>query len=527
MSEALSSPVRPVSPPAPARILVVDDERFFREAIREILAEEGLECVEVESGEQALSLALEESVGVVVLDIRLPGMDGIEVLRRLRELRPELRVVMLSASTDQDLVLEALRLGACDYLAKPLHDEELRLTVRRAAEGFGVAHGWSHLRSGLDRLVGASEELAAAARAEGDGLAALERSAVETAARVLRAGKTSLLLHDPEADVLRVAAVHGREIGPEAMSSSGPGQGVAGAVFASGEPVAVEDAARAGAAAPEGRYEGASYAVAPVPGGGRTLGVLCATDREGGGVFGEEDLALLRLLALQVGELRAGGAPAGRVREAGAGDPDSTLSGLEPSAAAGGDAPAAPVAGDRDGDAELARVVCEAMVSEVEPERVVAAVLEAVGRRLRAAPVSLYLLDGVSGELRLEGEWDGAVRSDRPMLPRDRGLTGGVLQTGLPVAADEPWSDARFDPDADTPRDGRAAGLLCVPLCLRGKPVGVARAFLPEGAPADARTAEVLGAALSAAARNVLLYRSLLESIEEVAEARRQAGAPR
>ena len=64
---------------------------------------------------------------------------------------------------------------------------------------------------------------------------------------------------------------------------------------------------------------------------------------------------------------------------------------------------------------------------------------------------------------------------------------------------------------------------MCLPLRLRGKVVGVFRAFLPEDAEASARTGEVLAAALSAAVRNVLLYRSLVETIEEVAEARREA----
>ena len=131
-------------------VLVVDDERFFREAIQEALSRAGLECLLASDGAEALEMADEPSIGVVVLDVRMPGSDGIEVLSKLREMRPTLPVIMLSAHQDQTYVLEALRLGAADYLAKPLHEEELTLAVQRALEGYARAATSDRLR---DRLV--------------------------------------------------------------------------------------------------------------------------------------------------------------------------------------------------------------------------------------------------------------------------------------------------------------------------------------------------------------------------------------
>jgi hypothetical protein len=92
------------------------------------------------------------------------------------------------------------------------------------------------------------------------------------------------------------------------------------------------------------------------------------------------------------------------------------------------------------------------------------------------------------------------------------------------VATPKPQDDPRFDPDVDTPEGGEPAPLLCLPLRFRGKVLGVLRAFPRSGIAPSARTGEVLAAALSAAVRNVFLYRSLLDSIEEVARARREAG---
>ena len=83
--------------------------------------------------------------------------------------------------------------------------------------------------------------------------------------------------------------------------------------------------------------------------------------------------------------------------------------------------------------------------------------------------------------------------------------------------------NSRFDAGVDTPTSGQPGAMICVPLRLRKEWVGVLRAFLGKGCEASPRTAEVLGAVFSAALRNVLLYRSLLQSIEEVAEARKNA----
>jgi GAF domain-containing protein len=174
-----------------------------------------------------------------------------------------------------------------------------------------------------------------------------------------------------------------------------------------------------------------------------------------------------------------------------------------------------------DRDAELSRQICQAVIDEVEASRVIHEALRPVASLLPAAPVSIFLIDPSDGTLRKEGECDGGVCGDRDELPRDRGLTGVVLQTGHVVATRDPASDPRFDPACDTPSNGQIRPFLCIPLKLRGKVVGVFRGYLQEGADASARTGEVIGSALSAAVRSALLYRSLLEAIEDVAEARR------
>jgi CheY-like chemotaxis protein/GAF domain-containing protein len=508
-----------------ARILVVDDERFFREAIREALEGAGLECVTAANGPEALELAREGDFGVVVLDIQLPGIDGIEVLRRLREMHPALRVVILSAHTDQEIVLEALRLGASDYLAKPLHDEELVLAVKRALETHAIAAGWDKLRARLSLLESKLGELVRESSSEEPPLD-LPTRAAETVADVLGAAKTSLLLVDEAGSRLRVAAATGRKLAIEEFDAVPVGQGVAGAAFSRAQAMLVEDAASdarvSAAAAPEktGRYDSGSFAVAPVPSPSGVLGVLCATDRAGGAPFEETDLAVLRILAVQVGQLltqRRLASVTSASAARGATDPDRTLP--APSLAAS-------LASDESAprDADLARQVCEAVSAEVEPRRVLDAAIRPIALALEAAPVALFLRDAETGELVCEGQVDGGRCADRMRISALRGLTGTVLATGNLVATPKPQDDPRFDPDVDTPEGGDPAPLLCLPLRFRGKVLGVLRAFPRSGIAPSARTGEVLAAALSAAVRNVFLYRSLVDSIEEVARARREAG---
>ncbi len=508
------------------RVLIVDDERFFREAIGDVLNGAGIAQIAAATGADALELAADPEIGVVILDLELPDMHGLEVFRQLKQRFPELRVVILSASTQEEHVLEALRLGAFDYLAKPLHEEELLLSVRRALDTYGIASGWSRLKSRVDRLQGALAELWVQAKTEGTSPDDVRALAVRAAAEVLGAARTSLMLLDEDAAELKVVAAVGNKVAPEEMDAVPIGQGIAGLAQARGEALLVADVsadARFANRKAAGSYASGSFAIAPLLAGARTLGVLCATERSSGDAFDAEDLALLRIIAGQVAHmLQAPPAPAAEpeveveVELDGAFD-EQTLRATEPPSAAAASEFAAR-------GAELAREVCEAVTAEVEPARILEAALQPIAAALSAAPVAVYLRDASSGELVREAVNDDAGRRpDRERLPAARGLTGSVFATGQLVATGDPARDPRFDAGIDTPEDGAAGPLLCGALRFRGKPIGVFRAFPahPEGASPE--LGELLSAALSAAVRNVLLYRSLVETIEEVAEARRAA----
>ncbi len=482
---------------SPYRILVVDDERFFREAVRDALEPSGFEMLFASDGTSALEELSDPALAVVILDLQLPDLHGLEVFRRLREQRPDLKVIILSAHTDQDYVLEALRLGACDYLAKPIHPEELSLAVGRAMGTYALSASHLRLRQRIARLDDGLSILRAQAHQPEADPATLREEAVLLLAKLVDAGKTSMLIPDEVANQLRVAAASGGKVPTAEMDPVVIGEGVAGVVWERAEAILVDDAqtdVRLRANGHAERYDSPSFAVAPISMGGRPLGVLCASNPLQGDRFDEDDLALLRIFAGELASLMDGS----------------------------GHAPV-PEIDEDERAAALAREICEAVTAEIEPARILEAVLRPVADSLNAAPVALYLTAPSGDALAREAQWDAGLASDRERLPAPRGLTGTVLESGRLVATGDPGSDPRFDPAVDTAEDGSVRPLLCGPLRFRNKTLGVFRVFPESGADASPEIGEVLGAALSAAVRNVLLYRSLLETIEEVAVARRSA----
>jgi DNA-binding response OmpR family regulator len=116
----------------PARILIVDDEEAIRFSLEELLARDGYDVVAVESGEHALACIANEQFDLALLDLRLTGIDGIEVLAALREQALDTAVIVLTAHGSMETAIKALRQGAHDYLLKPCDAASLRESVRTA-----------------------------------------------------------------------------------------------------------------------------------------------------------------------------------------------------------------------------------------------------------------------------------------------------------------------------------------------------------------------------------------------------------
>jgi DNA-binding response OmpR family regulator len=124
------------TPPAEGAgtILVVDDELLARQLFADVLREAGYVTHQAENGEQALEIAQQETIDVVLLDIMMPGMSGLEVLAKLGELTPDSPVIIVTANPTSDNAITALRLGAFDFIVKGFKNEVMLTTVARAMD---------------------------------------------------------------------------------------------------------------------------------------------------------------------------------------------------------------------------------------------------------------------------------------------------------------------------------------------------------------------------------------------------------
>jgi two-component system nitrogen regulation response regulator GlnG len=136
----------------PARILIADDEDGLRWVLEKGFRQAGHDVVCVKDGETALRTAQAEPFDLVFLDVRMPGLDGLTVLRRLREARPDATVVVMTAHGTMDTAIQAMQHGAYDYLAKPFDLDEALLLVERALTARRLTQEVSQLKSGLQEV---------------------------------------------------------------------------------------------------------------------------------------------------------------------------------------------------------------------------------------------------------------------------------------------------------------------------------------------------------------------------------------
>jgi two-component system response regulator PilR (NtrC family) len=112
-------------------ILLADDEVTFRETFKKVLQEEGMIVTAVGNGTDAINAIMKQPYPIAILDIQMPGSDGIKVLREIMKVRPETRVIMITAYGTIEMAVEAIKLGACDYVMKPVIFEDILTKIRQ------------------------------------------------------------------------------------------------------------------------------------------------------------------------------------------------------------------------------------------------------------------------------------------------------------------------------------------------------------------------------------------------------------
>lgn len=134
----------------PANILIIDDEAAIRDSMSQVLRKEGYRVREAVDGKEGLKIFNQESFHVVFLDLKLPGIKGMEVLTKIKETSPETPVIIVTGYASIESAVEAMKRGAFDYMAKPFTPEELRVVTKRALDGRKLLFENLYLRGELE-----------------------------------------------------------------------------------------------------------------------------------------------------------------------------------------------------------------------------------------------------------------------------------------------------------------------------------------------------------------------------------------
>jgi two-component system response regulator AtoC len=145
------------------RVLIVDDDESLRDSLALVLGAEGYEVTPAADGERALALLDEAAPDIVLCDLRMPGIGGLDLVPELARRRPEATVILMSAWATEELALEAMRRGAYDYLAKPFQPSEAVLAIRKAQERERLRRESRLLRREVERSIGERPIVAASA----------------------------------------------------------------------------------------------------------------------------------------------------------------------------------------------------------------------------------------------------------------------------------------------------------------------------------------------------------------------------
>jgi two-component system NtrC family sensor kinase len=289
---------------APPLILIADDNRDIREFLEQaVLTPAGYRVRSVGDGLSALTLARELLPDLVITDLQMPGLQGLDLVRRLRLDRPTLPVILMTSEGSEHVVIETLRAGAADYLAKPFEAEQLLAAVGRAlAEG----RRWRtleeeqadarHSAATLERRLEEFEALSLIGRTVTAvlDLDTVLTTVVEAAVRLTGAEEGSLLLLDPKSGELYMRASKNFDEEFARTFRLHVQDSLAGHVVASGEPVVLDEQSPQKI---KTSYLVHSLLYVPLRVRGKTIGVLGVDNRKAGRTMTAEDRAVMLAMA--------------------------------------------------------------------------------------------------------------------------------------------------------------------------------------------------------------------------------------
>lgn len=285
-------------------IVLVDDSTFSRRHVQDVLEHRGYRVMTTGNGGDVPALLAAQDVCVVLTDLHMPDMGGIEVLKTVKNLSPELPVIIISSHEDFSAARHVLRHGALDYLVKPVADEELAEAVQRAVSAHRAslreAAAQREAQRRLSDLILLKQIGETASK--GTDLQVLFDKIVDSITLSADVEMVSLMLLD-DAGNLAIAAARGLSSDIMTQAKVAPGEGISGHVLATGRPILITDLSRDQrfhSAGDGDRYKNQSLLSVPIRIKEQVLGVINVNNKRTGNTFNTEDQNLLTTIAHQV-----------------------------------------------------------------------------------------------------------------------------------------------------------------------------------------------------------------------------------
>lgn len=292
------------------QILVVDDEESIRTVVSHVLSDEGHQVTAVPSAEEALDLFRRAPFPILIADIRLEGMDGIELLKRVKEEHPDTQVIIITSYGSIESAIEAMRYGAYDYLLKPFENiDQISFAVRKAVDKYRMTTENERLTRALKAKISRLAIMNDLGQAMHSILEPQELLSffVQLLVDKFDAERVSIMLINKGTRELTIEAAHGLDEDVKNRARMRLGDGIAGRVALDGRPVLVKEIGEE-SELPVRRgtnYSTDSFISAPlvlcvpIRLKRETIGVINISNRKNGESFAEDDLEFVSLLAGQ------------------------------------------------------------------------------------------------------------------------------------------------------------------------------------------------------------------------------------
>jgi signal transduction histidine kinase/DNA-binding response OmpR family regulator len=292
------------------RIIIIDDEKRMCDSLTALLRDDGYMVKAFQSPPQAAETIRSEKVDLVITDIKMPEMDGLQILQAVKEVDEDIPVILMTGYASLDSAIEAVSLGAYDYLLKPVELAHLEMAVNRALEkrrsGLARLQLLEELKMSnliLNRRISELNALYEAGKSIGStaNLKELLKQIVALASSVTDAQVGSIMLLDEREQYLTIEAAIGLDQGIIDQTRLPIGTSIAGYVAKTGQPLIVEDVEHDPQfqRINQEKYGAASLLCAPLIIKNRVIGVINMANKQGGEVFTKNDLRLLTTFASQ------------------------------------------------------------------------------------------------------------------------------------------------------------------------------------------------------------------------------------